>query len=807
MKSVTASSMKLLTAAFLIFGTLVPTAAGLPKAPWVQQRTKGHGRKLFGASIEKRGQKVRDDCVVKAALDIDAPKENIWAGLTEPEAVSIVEWMFAQPELNLTASEDAGSWDNTLLLVELMRPNKTDALSYVDDAGSLPTRYAHAVISHQADENPYYQDILVGPLPVANGTTTWSALEYPYTRKTEGKIRNLDADEDALYDEWLFQVSATVSDITLDLWNATALGLDNDTLSIWGIDPVYQEGDQIMRWDTFWSNPSTIFDVGSMMPMGLFFMSDVSGRDTSKWTVEGWYYNGIFYDTTEDFRAAYWSGKVEKLDGNWSGPWAETDQQGTIPPLDTMAPPVATAPQGSRYNVDAERKYVEWMGWSFYIGFDRDSGMALYDIRYKGQRVLYELGLQEALAHYAGSDPTQSHTAYLDTYYGFGPFAFELLKGYDCPAYATYLNSSFYVSETTHTHLNSICLFEFDADHPMARHSSAEYVTATKNVYFTVRSVSTVGNYDYMFSYSFFMDGSIAVEVRASGYIQAAFFAKNHDYGFHIHDQLSGSMHDHVLNFKADFDILGTENTVQLMEQVPHKTTYPWSKGKVFNTMKLNRSYVENEDEGQFNWGYNNQKQVFVVNQDENNKYGEHRGYRILPYTGAAHLTVKDSSVLKNSAKWAEHDIMVSRRKDTEPRSTHTYNNQDTENPPVDFSKFFDSESLNQTDLVLWLNLGMHHVPHTGDLPTTVFTTAHSGIQFMPTNYFNVGANVETVNMVRVNYKDGDATDVIHFGAYDGTCDLDYEPAFVDLWEYKGDVVVRKFPYSPDDLYYETDSI
>lgn len=114
MKSVTVSSMKLLTAAFLIFGTLVPTAAGLPKAPWVQQRTKGHGRKLFGASIEKRGQKVRDDCVVKAALDIDAPKENIWAGLTEPEAVSIVEWMFAQPELNLTASEDAGSWDNTL---------------------------------------------------------------------------------------------------------------------------------------------------------------------------------------------------------------------------------------------------------------------------------------------------------------------------------------------------------------------------------------------------------------------------------------------------------------------------------------------------------------------------------------------------------------------------------------------------------------------------------------------------------------------------------------------------------------------
>jgi primary-amine oxidase len=688
-----------------------------------------------------------------------------------------------------------------------MQPNKTDALAYIDGCSPPPARYAHAVISHGASEDPYYQDILVGPLPIVNETTTWEPLEYPFTRKTEGKVRNLDADTDALYGEWHAAVSGSIADITLDLWNATALGLDNDTLTIWGIDPVYQDDDRILRWDAYWSIPDNIFDTGSMMPMGLYFLSDVTGRDSSKWTVEGWYYNGHFFHTTDEFREAYWSGEIEKLDGNWSGPWAETDQQGTIPPLDTMSPPVASTPQGARYSVDPERKYAEWMGWSFYIGFSRDAGMMLHDIRYKGKRILYELGLQEALAHYAGSDPMQSHTAYLDTYYGFGPFAFELIKGYDCPAYATYLNSSFYVSETTHTHLNSICLFEVDADYPMARHSAPDYVSATKNVFFVVRSISTIGNYDYMFSYSFFMDGSMAVEVRASGYIQAAFFAKNEDYGFHIHDQLSGSMHDHVLNFKADFDILGTDNSVELIKQVPHTTTYPWSRGKVFNTMKIDRSFIETEDDGRFDWSPNSQNQVLVVNQDEKNRFGENRGYRILPYTGAAHLTVQNSSVTRNSANWATHDLMVSVRKDTEPRSVHKYNNQDTENPPVDFAKFFDGESLNQTDLVVWFNLGMHHIPHTGDLPTTVFTTAHSGIQFMPSNYFEMGPNVETVNMVRLTYGDGKTSDVINFGSYDDTCELAYEPVFPDLWEYKGDVVVRKFPYLPDEPYYQTDGV
>jgi primary-amine oxidase len=64
-------------------------------------------------------------------------------------------------------------------------------------------------------------------------------LEYPYTRKTGGSIRNLDADSDSHY-ELFYKISSSISDITLDLWNGTALGKKNDTLSIWGIDPLWQ---------------------------------------------------------------------------------------------------------------------------------------------------------------------------------------------------------------------------------------------------------------------------------------------------------------------------------------------------------------------------------------------------------------------------------------------------------------------------------------------------------------------------------------------------------------------------------------
>jgi hypothetical protein len=39
--------------------------------------------------------------------------------------------------------------------------------------------------------------------------------------------------------------------------------------------------------------------------------------------------------------------------------------------------------------------------------------MRLHDIKFQGERIIYSLGLEEAIAQYAGNDPVQSGTAYL----------------------------------------------------------------------------------------------------------------------------------------------------------------------------------------------------------------------------------------------------------------------------------------------------------------------------------------------------------------------------------------------------------
>jgi primary-amine oxidase len=646
-------------------------------------------------------------------------------------------------------------------------------LNYLDGSGPAPARYAKVpfyenYITAAAAKNntgpPTYSSILVGPLPVSNATT-WERLTNIYT-SLNGTTRIIYGDMDyRAYSKFNKKITDDIKDITKDMWA-------NETkhTSYSGQDPYWQYDNKITEWSQYWGYATGDFDSSDLLPLGLYYGAsyDILGNQPHTWSFIGYLYNDILYKTAEEFRAAYFSPGFEKLEPNIDGLWTHTDQRGPGFPADKAAPPPMPVAESARFSVDYRQKYVEWMGFSFYLTFLDDSGLTMYDIRFKGERILYELGIQEAMAHYAGNDPVQSGTSYLDGAYGLG-LANELMPGYDCPTYASYLNitveseSSYEASRD----INAVCLFEFDADYSIQRHS---YQSNTKNIYFVVRTITTVGNYDYSFSYEFYMDGSIQVVVRAAGYIQSAYWAKNADYGYHIHDSLSGSMHDHVLNFKADFDILGTANTMELVTFTPVTESYVWSD-QPRNTMKLVRSEIASEDESRLFWAQNGQTQYRIVNKDKPNKYGEYRGYRILPSQGAIHLSVNNSSNLVNAANWAYHDLQITKQKDTEPRSANTMNGENVYDPLVNFDRFFDGESLEQEDLVLWFNLGMHHLPHTGDLPNTVFTTAHSAIQISPSNYFTHDQSRDTVNMVRLDYiskKKG--TEVLTFGQADQIC-------------------------------------
>ncbi|KAJ5774196.1 membrane copper amine oxidase [Penicillium paradoxum] len=736
-----------------------------------------------------------------------APRQNIWADLTDREVVDVLAHVHSvTSNLNLTAAVNASLWDNFVHRIEVAQPSKKDALPFIAGKSSKPPpRFARIAVHHGTSSEVYWDEYLVGPLPVSENTTI-KPLEYSHRAELE-HARNLVPDT-LSFKQWPYSVAESVADITQDLLGSTinaGRNIDPDGLELNYRDPWVEDG-HILRWCSF-QRAGTRAEAGTLLPQGLYVKLDTTGRDSKKWKVLRWYYNGHLYNSTEEFRTAWQSPGFEKLPPNYDGPWTTIEDFSSQVQDRDMPAPLVVHPGGPRYQLDREAQYVSWMGFTFYWSFAQATGITLFDIRFNGERILYELGLQEAMAQYAGSDPLQGTVAYLDSFFGLGRAMFELVPGYDCPTYADFMDTTIYDAERTQQRRKSICLFEYTADYPLQRHSTSFFVTISRNNYLVLRTTAVVGNYDYTVDYVFYLDGSIEIKLRASGYIQGAYLmpGESQEYGFRVHDQFATSMHEHVINFKADFDILDTRNTLVKVSIEPKTKLYPWSEGKALPTMGLNRTPIS--EETGLNWPANSQAMYIVTNNQSHNQWGETRGYRIMPGSGMgtpAHLAFEGSHALGRAAPWALKDLWVTKQKDDEARSASPRNAFNTDQPMVDFSQYVDGEEIEQEDLVIWFNLGNHHVPHSGDIPNTLQHTSASSVMLMPFNFHDRDVSRKSAQGVRVDLagKGNGTAKTQYFGHhYEHKFVLDESDVVPNLTAYgASEHRVRKFPYTEDML-------
>lgn len=687
--------------------------------------------------------------------------------------------------------------------------NKIDVFVFVDGDGFVLIKYVYVVFNNCVMEIFYYVDIIVGFLFFDNVIVKWEFFEYFYMKQNGGKVCNFDVDFDCFYLEWFFKIGVFVVDIMFDFWNGMVMGLENDIFFIWGIDFFWQDDGEIICWDIFWNIFIGDFDDMIFFFFGFYFSSEVSGRDFSKWEFCGWLYNSVFYVIIEEFCVVYWFEDFVKNGFNVDGDWVRIDKNGEIFEMDKVQGFVIVVFVGVCFVVDYKEKYVEWMDWSFYVGFNCDIGFGFFDICYKGERFVYELFFQEVLVYYVGNDFMNFGIVYFDSFYGFGFYIFEFVKGYDCFVYVIYMNILFYVNEEICIYIDSFCLFEYVVDYLMQRYIILDYVLVIKNIYFVIRFIVIIGNYDYQQFFFFFMDGFFVVEVCVFGYIQSVYFVGNEDYGFKIYDNFSGFMYDYVFNFKVDFDVLGINNFIEFMSMVLVFRFYFWFVGKVCNIMVFECKFIEIEDEFCFNWGFNLVIQVLIVNENERNKYGEMCGYCVFFYMGIVYLIVQNSINLGVVVQWVNYDVQIIKYKDFEQKVYYVFNMQDVYDFFVNFDKYFDGEFVCNEDIVLWLNLGMYYVFYMGDFFNMVQIIVYLGIQFMLFNYFDIDQSRCIVNQVCINYFNG-SVEVEEFGqfkvgSFEGICSIckfNYIFLEFEYQGYKGDVVICKFFFDFNNLFY-----
>ncbi|QRW02291.1 primary-amine oxidase [Ceratobasidium sp. AG-Ba] len=649
-------------------------------------------------------------------------------------------------------------------------PNKTDALNYLDKKGKAPARFARAVLYSGGLSTPLVQEYMVGPLPISSDTA-YTPYSYVYQNSTGGvggsgafpfNARYTASLETDALDELIVSFMTPLANITEDLIGGSYTGSDDDkiTYSWQGImDTCLPVRGQIHLMVTGVGKYWLFFmGVGNgaqyLGATGFFAYIDASGTDVSQWSLRRvpliWkiVYNNQVFTSADAFVDAYNSGSLQRgvKPDLKNQDWSTRKKMGKARALDDRTTPRNVLFEGSRIKADKKQQYVEWMGWSFYLGFNRDTGLTMWNIKFKGDRIIYELSLQEAIAHYGGNDPVQASTAYLDRHYGVGEETRQLLPGYDCPYGALALNASFHMEEEHLTSPGAICIFEADLGFPTSRHGDTvnNWYGSTKGMALTVRTMATVYNYDYMFDYIFYLEGTVEATYWDS---------LQDDYGTRIHKTTMGSIHTHVINYKVDLDVAGTSNSLQTNDVFVEEVTKPWFDEEDGPTrqLRINRRWVPTES--QINFGSNGQTVYLIANKNQKNQWGYPKSYRFQPGLHAVHNPVQGARRLLNNARsttWNQHLPVV---------------------PPVDFSKFFDpAESIDQEDLVIYANLGMHHIPRAEDTPNTLFTDTRSSFLLSPFNYYDDEPSRDIRNAILLQADEDGKYSVAEPGETGATC-------------------------------------
>ncbi|CAC5412331.1 AOC1 [Mytilus coruscus] len=428
--------------------------------------------------------------------------------------------------------------------------------------------------------------------------------------------------------------------------------------------------------------------------------------------------------------------------------------------------------------------HISYGFWEFDIANAAFRGPRLNDIRYKNERIAYEVSTQELAVFYFGYKPFEYTSFYLDNSYQTGTLAKYLVPGVDCPLDATFLSSSYKVETQDKPLFNehSFCVFEFNTGIPLRRQHGYfknihSFYEGVENIVLIVRTIPTVYPYEYIIDFIFYHNGVMKIKVTASGVVVSTWYGQDNPFSFQLDDNLMAPLHQHLYHFKVDFDIKGTKNRFETLDI--ESVVTPNEASDVPNATIVQNQFMKRlkktEFEGAYKFDFNFPKYLTFVNNNVKDKFGNSAGYRLVN-EGMIKNTRPPNDGNNPAASWSQYQVAVTKYKDSEPTSSNMFAHSN--NPVFNFQEFIDdNESIVDQDLVAWVSMGMYHIPKKEDFPSTHTPGMSRSFYLIPFNYFDESPGMSVNNAVRIDAVEKDGkTETVKIRRYGVRSDVDCIP-------------------------------
>jgi len=396
-----------------------------------------------------------------------------------------------------------------------------------------------------------------------------------------------------------------------------------------------------------------------------------------------------------------------------------------------------TQPDGPSFEVDGF--HVKWQDWELQVGYAQRDGLVLYDIGINDNGRLRPLMKRASMAEMVVpyGDPRAANfrrNAFDTGEYGIGVSLDSLALGCDC------LGHIHYFDIWTHDWhgeprliKNAICMHEEDYG-ILWKYSvpSAQQTTVTRSRRLVVSSIATIGNYVYGFFWYFYLDGTIGVEVKATGipFPSALENGRSSPYGRQIGDGIESHVHQHVFSFRFDMAIDGELNSVSEM----NFSAAPVGPDNLHgNAILSEETLFTKEQQAQRETDARKSRYWRVLNPNVQNRFGEPVAYKLLPGVNSFPLQQADSSMGQRAAFMYKH-LWVTRYADDELYPAGWFPNQHAGGDGLPQWTRAD-RPIDNEDIVVWHTVNYHHWPRPEDWP--VQPVVYAGFHWMPDGFFD----------------------------------------------------------------------
>ncbi len=404
-------------------------------------------------------------------------------------------------------------------------------------------------------------------------------------------------------------------------------------------------------------------------------------------------------------------------------------------------PVIIDAPQGPNIRIRNNLE-VAWARWRFHVRADRRAGIILSQINFvegnKPRSIAYQINVSEMFVPYMDPDPAWATRTFLDAgEFGLGYLMSPLEPGIDCPDTALYTDATL-PSDSGDPYVlpRGICLFERATGDPAWRHysSSQKKTSGIPQVELVVRSIATVGNYDYLIDYVFTPQGNITLRVGATGYdavkstaaatMDDPTAAKDTQFGSLVAPYTVAPFHDHYINFRIDLDVDGSQNTLLRDSFQPQASAAP---RKSLWTLKTEAIPAETAI-------HSHSEVIRIANSNTRNSLRQIPSYLVSSHHQSTSI-LSNKDWAQKRADFSSATMWATTYDEKELWAAGDYPNQSRKNLGLP-DYIANAESLANTDIVLWYTMGFRHITRPEDFP--ILPTFWHEVTLRPAFFFDI---------------------------------------------------------------------